>query len=126
MKIAVASEGAEVSQHFGHCANFNLFTIEDSKIVEHVNAESPGHLCGSMAPILKNEGVEVLITGGIGAGAMNGFNANGIKVINGASGDARAVTEVYLAGQLQSTGALCAGHEGGCDHEHEGGDCHHN
>ena len=32
MKIAVASEKNIVTEHFGHCENFNIFDIEDNKI----------------------------------------------------------------------------------------------
>ncbi len=28
VKIAVASENGMVTEHFGHCANFNIFEVE--------------------------------------------------------------------------------------------------
>lgn len=32
MKIAVASEGEEVSMHFGHCEGFWIFDVENEEI----------------------------------------------------------------------------------------------
>lgn len=29
MKMAVASEGRTVAQHFGHCEGFNVFTVQE-------------------------------------------------------------------------------------------------
>ncbi|MEG0072677.1 MAG: NifB/NifX family molybdenum-iron cluster-binding protein [Raoultibacter sp.] len=116
MKIAVASEGLDVSHHFGHCLNYNYFTVADGAVVDCQNMPSPGHLCGSMAPLMKELEVGALITGGIGAGAKNAFDAHGITVITGASGNARQAVEDYLSGELSSSEATCAGHDESCDH----------
>ncbi len=35
MKIAVASENEVVTEHFGHCINFNVYETEQDKIVKH-------------------------------------------------------------------------------------------
>jgi predicted Fe-Mo cluster-binding NifX family protein len=32
MKIAIACEGANVTQHFGHCSNFMVYEAENGKI----------------------------------------------------------------------------------------------
>ncbi|MGO1713133.1 MAG: NifB/NifX family molybdenum-iron cluster-binding protein, partial [Senegalia sp. (in: firmicutes)] len=34
MKIAVASEKDLVTEHFGHCENFNIYEIERNKIIK--------------------------------------------------------------------------------------------
>ena len=34
MKIAVASEGKMVTEHFGHCESFNIFEVENNRIVK--------------------------------------------------------------------------------------------
>jgi len=33
MKVAVACEGRMVTEHFGHCENFNIYNIENDRIV---------------------------------------------------------------------------------------------
>ena len=95
MKIAVASMGNVVAGHFGHCENFNIFDIEN--------------------------GVNVIIAGGMGEGAVNIFNARNIEVIMGATGVAQEAVERYLRGELKSTGSICHEHQ----HEGECGGHHH-
>ena len=34
VKIAVASENEMATEHFGHCANFNIFEVENNQIVK--------------------------------------------------------------------------------------------
>lgn len=114
MRIAVASNGLDISQHFGHCDNYNYYTVSDGEIVDCQNMPSPGHLCGSMAPFMKDLDVGVLIAGAIGTGVKNAFDAHGIEVVTGASGSARQAVENYLSGSLFSEGALCGNHEEGC------------
>ena len=59
-------------------------------------------------------GVNVIIAGGMGEGAVNIFNARNIEVIMGATGVAQEAVERYIRGELKSTGSIC--HE----HQHEG------
>ena len=35
MKIAVACEGKQITEHFGHCQNFMIFEVENNKIVKN-------------------------------------------------------------------------------------------
>ena len=46
IKIAVASENEIVTQHFGHCINFNIFEVEDKKIIKSESIDNPGHRRG--------------------------------------------------------------------------------
>jgi predicted Fe-Mo cluster-binding NifX family protein len=52
----------------------------------------------------------VIISGGMGGGAVDIFNEKGIEVILGASGDAKHAVENYLKGNLKSTGSICHDH----------------
>ena len=56
-------------------------------------------------------GVNVIISGGMGGGAIDIFNEKNIEVIVGASGDAKAAVEAYLNGSLESTGSVCHEHQ---------------
>ena len=56
-------------------------------------------------------GVNVIISGGMGGGAIEIFNEKGIEVITGAKGNARAAAELYLQGKLKSTGSICNEHQ---------------
>lgn len=116
MKIAVASEGKKVTEHFGHCENFNIFSTEKDKILSMESVENPGHKPGFLPNFLNDLGVNVIISGGMGGGAIDIFNEKNIEVVVGALGDSETMVKEYLAGNLKSTGSVC--HE----HQHEG-DC---
>lgn len=118
MKIAVASDNGMVTQHFGHCESFIAFEVENNKIVKSESISNPGHKPGFLPNFLNDIGVNVIISGGMGGGAVEIFNEKGIEVITGASGDAKAAAEQYLQGMLKSTGSVCHEHQ----HHDECGD----
>lgn len=114
MKIAVASERDMVTEHFGYCLNFNIYETMENKIVNSQSIANPGHRPGFLPNFLNDMGVNVVISGGMGASAIKIFNEKGIEVITGARGEAKKVVEQYLQGNLKSTGSVC--HE----HQHHG------
>jgi Mrp family chromosome partitioning ATPase/predicted Fe-Mo cluster-binding NifX family protein len=114
MKIAVASENKMVTEHFGHCEEFMIFDTENNKIVKTETIPNPGHKPGFLPNFLNEKGVNVIISGGMGGGAIEIFNEKNIEVITGAKGNAEDVVSSYLQGELKSTGSVC--------HEHQ----HHN
>lgn len=114
MKIAVASEKNQVTKHFGHCENFNIFEAKDQQILKSRSIPNPGHRPGFLPNYLNDLGVQVIISGGMGGGAVDIFNEKDIEVVIGTTGDAREVVEQYLKGNLVSTGSVC--HE----HQHQG------
>lgn len=111
MKIAVASEGNMVTGHFGHCQNFNIFDAENNEIVKSESIPNPGHKPGFLPNYLADLGVNVIISGGMGGGAVEIFNQRNIEVITGASGDAKQAVMMYLQGNLKSTGSICHEHQ---------------
>jgi len=111
MKIAVASENKMVTEHFGHCEGFNIFEAENKEIVKTEFISNPGHRPGFLPNFLNDMGVNVIISGGMGGGAIDIFNEKGIEVIIGARGDAKAAAEQYLQGTLKSTGSVCHEHQ---------------
>lgn len=117
MKIAVACNGKEVWTHFGHCENFNIYETKGGKIEDETIIPNPGHKPGFLPNFLADKGVEVIIAGGMGGGAVEIFNERNIEVIVGAEGDAKVAVEAYLRGDLRSTGSICHEHEhvGKCD-----------
>lgn len=120
MRVAVTYENGNVYQHFGHTQQFKVYEIEDGKIVssEIIGSEGSGH--GALATLLAGKGIDALICGGIGGGAVNALTEQGIELCAGASGNTDEAVEAYLRGELVSTGA-------NCDHHHhgEGHSCGH-
>ena len=130
MRIAVTYENGNVFQHFGHSEYFKVYEVEDGKVVssEVVGSDGQGH--GALAGLLAGKGIDVLICGGIGGGAVNALTSAGIDLCAGQSGNTDEVVEAYLRGELESTGANCDHHGEGheCGHhgdDHDCGGCHH-
>lgn len=125
MKIAVPVTADNlIDGHFGHCEAYSVFTItEKNEISGKKNVKSPeGCGCKSeIASVLAADGVSLMLAGGIGGGAINVLNNNGIEVIRGCSGDATEVVKLYLSGQVKDGGSSCQQHEShghghSCDH----------
>ncbi|MBU1145697.1 MAG: NifB/NifX family molybdenum-iron cluster-binding protein [Firmicutes bacterium] len=114
MKIAIASGNGMVSIHFGHCEEFEIYEVEDNKIINKEMVKNPEHRPGFLPGFLQSFGVNVVISGGLGGGAVALFKQNNIKVITGAKGNTQDVMNDYLQGNLQSTESVC--HE----HQHHG------
>ena len=111
MRIAASCEGKNITEHFGHCVNFMIFDAENGQITGEESIENPGHRPGFLPNFLADRGVNVIISGGMGGGAVDIFNERNVEVITGASGNARKATESYLNGELISTGSVCHEHQ---------------
>jgi len=110
MKIAIASEAGQVTEHFGHCKEFSIFEVEDGKVISSQTIDNPGHKPGFLPNYLNDLGVNVIISGGMGSGAISIFNEKNIEVIVGASGKNEDLVESYLVNELKSTGSVCHQH----------------
>jgi predicted Fe-Mo cluster-binding NifX family protein len=133
MKIAVPiTKDNQIDGHFGHCESYGVFTIsENNEISAMKNIESlEGCGCKSdIAGVLADDGVKIMLAGGIGGGAVNVLNNSGIEVIRGCSGNAAEVVKLYLEGSIEDKGSSCHHHEGHSHeghHHHDGGVCNHN
>ena len=111
MKIAVTYDNGEIFQHFGKTESFKVYEVEDNKVVssEVIGSNGTGH--GALASLLAEQGVNVLICGGIGGGAQTALTEAGIELCAGAQGNTDQAVESYLKGELVSSGA-------NCDHHH--------
>ena len=135
MKIAATYENGNIFQHFGRTEQFKIYEVEDGKVISSqvIGNDGLGH--GALAGLLADHAIDVLICGGLGAGAQNALAEAGVEVVAGASGSADEAVESYLKGELISTGANCDHHHGedhacgdhGCGHhdDEEGGCCGH-
>lgn len=110
MIIAVASDGGRVTEHFGHCSNFNFYHVRDGRIIQAESVANPGHRPGFLPNFLHEKGVNIIVSGGMGSGAIEIFQEKGMEIILGASGDAKEAVEAYLRGTLKSTGSVCHEH----------------
>ncbi len=110
MKIAVATENGAVSAHFGHCEGFTVYEVEGKEIANKVFLQNPGHKPGFLPNYLNDNGVNIIIAGGMGAGAIEIFNQKNIEIITGASGKTDDIVKKYLEGRLTSSASVCRQH----------------
>lgn len=126
MKIAIPNNNGEVNQHFGQSQFFSVIELDnDNNIVnvEDIQAAGLQHQHEGLAELLKDKGVEVVIVGGIGAGAAQALETAGLKVLFGASGIIKEVAETFARGEFISKRKICSHHGG--NHHHHGGGCSH-
>ena len=118
MKIAATYDNGNIFQHFGKTEFFKVYEVEDNKVVssEVIGSNGTGH--GALAGLLAEQGISVLICGGIGGGAQSALAEAGIELCSGAQGDADTAVDAYLKGELVSTGVNCDHH-----HHEDGHSC---
>lgn len=117
MRIAVTYDNGTIFQHFGHTAQFKLYDV-DNGVVEStqlIDASGSGH--GALAGLLSGLQVDVLICGGIGAGAQSALKQAGISLYGGVSGNADDAVSAFLAGTLSYQPDIQ------CNHHHNHHSC---
>ena len=110
MKIAIPIAEGKLAMHFGHCAEFAMVEV-DAKTKTIIGKQSltpPPHEPGVLPRWLHEQGVHVIIAGGMGSRAQALFAENGIKVTVGAPSESPEVlVAAYLAGTLQTGANVC-------------------
>ncbi|MBD3378962.1 MAG: dinitrogenase iron-molybdenum cofactor [Candidatus Omnitrophica bacterium] len=132
MRIAISTDGGDVSAHFGRCPSFTLFNVESGKVTGKEEVPNPGHHPGFLPDFLQGKGVNCIIAGGMGQRASMLFGQKGIAVIVGVEGDVDEAAEAFASGKLSGGESLCkpgAGKGYGvekteCDHAEEDGHAH--
>ncbi len=109
MKICFTSDepkGLEsvMSYHFGHCPYYVMVDVEGNKVknVESIsNPFAAEHNAGDLPTYMKEKGVDVIITGGMGPKAQQYFVDYGIKPVTGAYGRVKDVLEEFLNAKIE-------------------------
>ena len=127
MKVCFAvqkDDGVEslVYGHFGSAPAFIVVDTDVDKAVT-VNNRDLKHVHGACNPIQAIGGLkpDVVVVGGIGAGAINRLNAEGVKVYRAAAETVQQNLKLLKENKLAelSVENACAGHahgQGGCGH----------
>lgn len=110
-KIAIASDGPVVAQHFGRCPSYTLVEVDNGRPVNKSVIPNPGHQPGFLPRYLKDKGVSCVIAGGMGPRAQSLFEEQGISTIVGVTGPIEEVIESYFSGNLSGGESLCE-HDG--------------
>ncbi len=110
MRIAIPTAGGRLCPHFGHCEEFALVDVDEKerKITGTSKKTPPPHEPGVLPRWLAQEGVNLIIAGGMGQRAQMLFAENKIKVLVGAPSDTvEKIVCDYLAGKLRQGENLC-------------------
>lgn len=121
MKIAVTYENGMIFPHFGHTEQFKVYDTADGKITDTQVVSTNGNGHGALAEFLSSLETEVLICGGIGAGAQAALAQAGIRLYGGVSGSADEAVNALLAGTLKFDPDVHCGHHGHHEGEHQCG-----
>jgi predicted Fe-Mo cluster-binding NifX family protein len=115
IRVAITTEGENVSAHFGQCPQFTICEFANGKLIDKKvvanTAEHGGGGCVAVDEILKHN-INYVISGGMGMGAQQKF-ANAGVTVHGYSGKVEDAIKDFSANKL-----------GGLDSCREHGDCH--
>jgi len=109
--VAVESNNgleAEISGHFGRCPYYAILEVQEGKVKEPVRVIANPYFGshgepGQIPLFLKEQGIEVIIAGGMGPRAVGFFNQYGIKAVTRASGKVEEIIDSFLKGELESS-----------------------
>ena len=127
MKIVIPSQDKKLCGHFGHCEYFTLAEVnDDSKEIMKIEEFIPeGGVSCQSAGLIAEQGVDVVLAGGMGGRPLQVFAQNGIKVITGCpEKDVREVISEFLSGSLCVGENSCGGGHHHCHGHGESGGCH--
>ena len=106
--FAVPVAGGKLCAHFGHCDQFAFIETENGEIKGTSMHTPPPHEPGVLPRWLHEQGVHIILAGGMGARAQGLFIQNGIKVITGVPVDSpESLVKQYLSDSLVTGDNLC-------------------
>jgi predicted Fe-Mo cluster-binding NifX family protein len=107
MKIAISTDGENVSGHFGRCPSFTIVEIEQNEIKSKQITDNPGHRPGFIPEFLHKKGVDCIVAGGMGRKAEGFFKDYGIEIVVGITGTIEETLEKLKSGALKGGESLC-------------------
>jgi predicted Fe-Mo cluster-binding NifX family protein len=110
MKIAIPTADGKLAMHFGHCDVFAVFTVDEKEktVLSREYLTPPPHEPGVLPAWLHEQGVNLIIAGGMGSRAQQLFVQNNIQVVVGASGASpEELVKAWMDGILVSGANAC-------------------
>jgi len=120
--FAVQEDRGIESNVYGHFGSAPAFVVVDTELQEAVTVGNRdlNHAHGACNPIaaIGGQKVDAVIVGGIGAGAVRGLNAAGIKVYRSVGETVKENLMLFKDNMLPelTINNACGGHQGGCGH----------
>jgi predicted Fe-Mo cluster-binding NifX family protein len=110
MKIAIPVADGTLATHFGHCESFAFIDVElqERTVLGRQDVTPPPHEPGLLPRWLAEQGVEMIIAGGMGQRAQDLFVKSGIRVYTGASAfSPEQLVQDFMRGSLSTGVNLC-------------------
>jgi ATP-binding protein involved in chromosome partitioning len=110
MRYAIPVSDGIVALHFGHCESFALIDADEQTrtISKKELVSAPAHQPGLLPGWLAEQGVSVVLAGGMGSRAQGFFQQQGIEVIIGVNeSDPEKAVLSYMNGQLVAGENIC-------------------
>jgi predicted Fe-Mo cluster-binding NifX family protein len=128
MKIAIPTAEGKLCGHFGHCESFTIAEINpETKEILSIESRVPeeGISCQS-ASWISEQGVNVVLAGGMGGRPLMIFAQNGVEVVAGCPElPVKAVIESFMSKTLETGENACGGESHDHHHCHGHHHCHH-
>ena len=128
IRIAIPTSAGRLHGHFGGAKEFTLVDADQNfgVVIDRRVVPAPPHQPGLFPRWLREQGVQVVLAGGIGHRALDLFAEHGITV-RAAQPNAlvEVATAAYLTGLLTQTPEGCTHHEHDEHHHHHHGHDHH-
>ncbi|WP_430971966.1 NifB/NifX family molybdenum-iron cluster-binding protein [Sunxiuqinia rutila] len=118
IKIAIPSKENSIDNHFGHCEYLTIVELNEQLEIIRVSPKATDKSCGcksNLAEELASEGVQLLLAGGIGQGAINKLKSQHIEVIPGFQGTIEEVIAKWKAKDFPADLSICTEHQS-CSH----------
>jgi len=98
----------KLSRHFGNCEKFVIASIEDQHIEKIEYVDPPAHKPGAYPKFMAENGVNVVLTYGMGDKATAILSRNRIKIIKGVDVDTpERILDKYIKGKLVNKNVPC-------------------
>ena len=106
--FAIPTENEKLCAHFGHCEKFAIVETENQVITGSEYITPPVHQPGVYPKFLAEQGVSVIISGGMGQKAQDLFAQNNIEVCMGIDAESpEKLVEKYLKNELKTGQNQC-------------------
>ena len=114
MIIAVPYLQGSVNAHFGSTQAFLVARAVDGQVEQTSLFEVQGmqHNHSGIAGFLKEQGVEVILAGGMGAPMQQALKQHGFSLYCGVTGPALEAVDAFLRGEIEQSESTCGHHHG--------------
>jgi predicted Fe-Mo cluster-binding NifX family protein len=114
MIIAVPYLQGNVNAHFGSTQAFLIAQAADGRVEKTSVFEVQGmqHNHSGIAGFLKEQGVEVILAGGMGAPMQQALKQSGFRLYCGVTGPVLEAVDAFLRGEIEHSESTCGHHHG--------------